>query len=255
MKKEYDEISKLPRSDYVEINEKDNNIWIKINKPTENMQTDMADFEALAIMCKCIKPIVNVTIQFENYNGWHRMFGNLNSESSAYLRFLYRVITFKEAFPDWVEISDENKEEVDYFKSLLNDALKEGKVSNNIPDKKAEFNPNGKEEQVIERKLACTKEGKEYLKQKYINLYPDNDLLFVNNQLPNGLFNIKPQEIPHESNRIFTSGAYDIWGIDKKGNFCIFELKKDKGNIQLGVISELFFYAVYAHKILCNSNA
>jgi len=74
----------------------------------------------------------------------------------------------------------------------------------------------------------------------------------VYNQLPNGLFNIKPNEQPKEDNRIFTTGFFDIWGIDKKDNFCIFELKKDEGNSHLGVISELFFYSIYAYKILCN---
>ena len=47
---------------------------------------------------------------------------------------------------------------------------------------------------------------------------------------------------------------YDIWGIDSNHNFCIFELKKNTGNTKLGIISELFFYAVYAHEILCNPN-
>lgn len=79
-------------------------------------------------------------------------------------------------------------------------------------------------------------------------------MLCLYNQLPNGLFNNKPTEKPNAHNRIFTAGMYDIWGIDSNHNFCIFELKKNTGNTKLGIISELFFYAVYAHEILCNPN-
>ena len=72
--------------------------------------------------------------------------------------------------------------------------------------------------------------------------------------MPNGLFNIFSNEKASENNRIFTTGFYDIWGLDKKGKLCIFELKKDKGNSHLGIISELLFYAIYAKKVLCDKN-
>ena len=77
-------------------------------------------------------------------------------------------------------------------------------------------------------------------------------MLCLYNQLPNGLFNNKPTQKPNAHNRIFTAGMYDICGIDSNHNFFIFELKKNTGNTKLGIISELFFYAVYAHEILCN---
>lgn len=107
---------------------------------------------------------------------------------------------------------------------------------------------------MIENKLTRTKKGQKYLKKLYSNLYPNKELLCLYNQLPNGLFNNKPTESPNAHHRIFTAGMYDIWGIDSHHNFCVFELKKNTGNTKLGVISELFFYAVYAHKILCNPN-
>jgi len=137
----YNKISDIPHSDYVEITETDNNVNIKINKPTENMQTDMANFEALAIMYKCIKSNIYVTIEFENYDRWNGKFGSRDKDSNTYLRFLYRVVTFKEAFPSWVQISEYNKKEISRFEMLLNEELKAGKVSNNIPNSEPGFNP------------------------------------------------------------------------------------------------------------------
>lgn len=252
--KKIKEISDIPRSKYVEIQEDKENVKILIKKPTENMQTDMANFEAFAIMCKCIKPTIKIIIEYTKYEQWDGHFGNLTPTSSIYSRFLYRLIKFKEAFSNWVEISNKNVEEIKYFDNLLKEAEKNGKLSNNVPNSKADFNADKGEEHQIENKLARTETGNKYLKKIYNELYPNEELLFAYNQLPNGLFNIKPNETAREPNRIFTTGFYDIWGIDNSGHFCIFELKKDKGNSHLGVISELFFYAVYAKDILCNKD-
>ena len=70
--------------------------------------------------------------------------------------------------------------------------------------------------------------------------------------MPNGLFYIRNDETPHNNKRILPTGYYDIWAIDKKGNLCVFELKKDEDNEKIGVISELFFYSVYAKEFLCD---
>lgn len=253
-KKKINKINDIPHSKYVEIQESNDNVKIFIMKPTENMQTDMANFESLAIMCKCVKPNIKVTIEYKKYTQWDARFGNLTSKSSIYSRFLYRLIKFKEAFPSWVKISNQNIEEIKYFEKLLKEAFHHKKLSNNVPDREADFSTKKGEEHQIENKLARTTTGREYLKSLYQKLYPKNELLFAYNQLPNGLFNIKSNEKAHKENRVFTTGFYDIWGIDKLGNFCVFELKKNKGNSHLGVISELFFYAVYAREILCNKD-
>lgn len=252
--KKYKKISDIPHSKYVEIEEDKNTVKIIIKKPTENMQTDMANFEALAIMYKCINPSINVIIEYTNYEKWDARFGDLSSESSIYSRFLYRLIKFREAFPSWVKISNNNIDEINFFEKLLNEAFINKKLSNNIPESKAGFNPNKGEEHQIENKLARTEKGNNYLKDLYHTLYPSSELLFAYNQLPNGLFNISHDEKANESKRVFTTGMYDIWGIDTLGNLCIFELKNDKGNSHLGVISELFFYAIYANEILCNKD-
>ena len=62
--KEYQKISDISHSQDVEIEENKDTVKIVIKKPTENMQTDMANFEALAIMYKCINPSINVIIDF-----------------------------------------------------------------------------------------------------------------------------------------------------------------------------------------------
>ncbi len=252
--KKYKKISDIPHSKYVEIEENKDTVKIVIKKPTENMQTDMANFEALAIMYKCINPSINVIIEYTKYEKWDARFGDLSLESSIYSRFLYRLIKFKEAFPNWVKISNNNIVEINFFEQLLNEAFINKKLSNNVPESKAGFNPNKGEEHQIENKLARTEKGNKYLKKLYHTLYPNSELLFAYNQLPNGLFNVGYNEKVSESKRVFTTGMYDIWGIDTLGNLCIFELKKNKENSHLGVISELFFYAVYANEILCNKD-
>ena len=249
-----DRISKIPRSRYVKIIENNNNIIIKIINPNANMQTDLANFEALAFMCKVINPNATVTIWFQNNKMWNGKFGNKDSSVNTYLRFLCRIIAFKENYPEWVNISSDNEIEVKRFKEILDNAFKELKVSNNIPNSDASFNAEKGQEHIIENIFSRTKEGSKYLNELYQMNNHGCNLLYVYNQLPNGLFNIYPSQKPSQDTRIFTTGFYDIWAIDNKENLCIFELKKDKGNSHLGIISELFFYAIYAKKILCNKN-
>lgn len=60
-------------------------------------------------------------------------------------------------------------------------------------------------------------------------------------QMPCRMF-LKPKS---EKTKIFNSGFFDLWGVDKNGCLSIFELKKE-GNEPLGIVSELFFYAMIA---------
>ncbi|MCI9087158.1 MAG: hypothetical protein HFJ32_01155 [Clostridia bacterium] len=249
--KKYDEIRKISHSHYVEIIEENNSVTIKINKPSENMQTDSANFESLALICKCIKPSIQVTIQFEEDKEWNGTLEQGKAKEHAYLRFLYRMIMFEKAF-DWVKNAKENEKEISQFKKVFNEALRERKVTNNFPKAEASFNPNKGEEHRIENRLGRTEKGREYLKKKYQEKYPDNELLCVYTQLPNGLFHNSPNEKLDRGKIFMTRGDYDLWGIDKKGNLCIFELKKDKDNEALGILSELFFYSIFAQQIHCH---
>ena len=203
---------------------------------------------------------VKVTIEFKKLGNisetkkWNGSFGNKDKDVNTYLRFLFRLYSFLKAF-NWVSISNKsNEEELARFAKIYEEALKNKKITNNYPISKSSYDEKKGQEHVIEKIFSQTSKGSQYLRKLYKNIYPDDTLKCMYDQLPNGLFNTDVNGKPHEKNRIFTSGAYDIWGIDDKNDFCIFELKKNKGNAGLGVISELFFYAVFAKEILCNKD-
>jgi hypothetical protein len=244
----------IPHSDYMNIARlSENDVRITVEKPWENMQADTADFDAIGLMCKLLLPwCKKVEISFEHESKvWNRQFGNLDKFNKEYLRFLYRLGMFAQAFPGWVDVAPDSKTELTFFQSELSKAA----VSNNIPDKVRSVSSKSDDnsEHLIEMKLAHSIRGREHLKQIYSEK-TGNSLRLINSQLPNGLFSCGINEEPKESNRIFTTGYYDIWGLDNCGDFCIFELKKDEENKHLGVISELFFYAAYARDILIDAN-
>lgn len=274
----YNKVEDLLVSTKVNIKRNGNMVTIKINEPIANMQTDYADFEAISLMYKTIENDIEVEIEFEipgsstksnikdnklkkakddkkinmqEIEKWNGKFGNDNANINSYLRFLFRIMIFKKGFANWVHISNKNKEELERFENLYNKALQEGKVTNNFPTTESNYHKEKGEEHVTEKKLTHTEKGNNYLQELYQRMYPNEKLTCMYDQLPNGLFNTEISEEPRQKNRIFTSGAYDIWGIDSNENFCVFELKKDKGNAKLGVISELYFYAVFAKEILC----
>lgn len=254
-KSKFKYICNIPYSSKIDIENIENKFYIKINNPIANMQNNDADFEAIIIALKCKNLEAKFEIKFdEDKTHWNGRFDTTDNGVNTYLRFLYRVIRFQEAFSDWVDIANDNKRIVEKFKNSFEQSKENLKISNNIPIKKAdEWKETMKEEKSIETKLTHTEEGKEYLKEICRKNEPKIELTDkIYNQLPNGLFNISNNEVPHKGNRIFSTGALDIWSIDKIGNLCIFELKKDEGNEKLGVISELFFYTVYAKEFLCN---
>lgn len=144
MKYKQTKLEKIPYSTYVDILENDNQVIIKINRPYKNMQDNEANFEALALIYKCANPNAIITIQFKEQE-WDGQFikrTNTKNDSlvNSYLRFLYRVIIFKEAFPDWVTLAKENEKEVIRFENLFHKALAENAVTNNIPSSSPSFN-------------------------------------------------------------------------------------------------------------------
>jgi hypothetical protein len=76
---------------------------------------------------------------------------------------------------------------------------------------------------------------KETVKQQF-----NIELGQINNQYPVGVFNGKVSRETH----VFTGGksAIDLYSIAPGDSFNIFELKAEN-NVQVGIISELFFYA------------
>ena len=251
----------FPYSSLVDkIERKGNRLFFRINTPVENMQTDAANFESIALMCRCVEPKCEVEIDFALSGwketiggkktvsaGWDGRFGKKTKKCNIYTRLLYRADAFRRAY-DWVHFSKSAEAEIDRFVDLLGHST----PSNNIPKQTAAFNESKGLEHIIENKLTHTQKGMQYLYEIYYAKTRAH-LWVAQNQLPNGLFNIGLSQKPSNDNRIFTTGFYDIWSIDNEGVFSVFELK-EPGNNKLGIISELFFYAVYAHEVLINKN-
>lgn len=111
------------------------------------MQENEANFEALALIYKCANPNAIITIQFKEQE-WDGQFikytNNKQNDNliNAYLRFLYRIVIFKQAFPDWVILAKENQKEVLRFENLFLEALANNAVTNNIPNSEPSFNVN-----------------------------------------------------------------------------------------------------------------
>ena len=147
MKYKQTKCEKIPYSTYVNILENDNQITLIINHPYKNMQENEANFEALALIYKCANPNAIITIQFKEQE-WDGQFikytNNKQNDNliNAYLRFLYRIVIFKQAFPDWVILAKENQKEVLRFENLFLEALANNAVTNNIPNSEPSFNVN-----------------------------------------------------------------------------------------------------------------
>ncbi|GHT97885.1 hypothetical protein FACS1894142_3390 [Spirochaetia bacterium] len=214
-------------------------IFIKINYPCKNMQENAVCFEALSVAHKAIGQCKKVEIEFEIqaeslwFDKSSNQFKELESEQQHYMRFLYRLMCFTNEYYWSTVKAGKCKNELDKFVDIFS----ETKMTINCPDKEAGFNPNKGLEHILENM---------FLKEdKWINKPQKMKPIF--NQLPVGLF----KSDVSNKNRIFPAGksAIDLWGIDDKDNLCIFELKKPEGNSQLGIISELFFYASLINNI------
>lgn len=217
---------------------------IKIEHPESNMQTDFACFESIAIVAKAKCNYKKITLDFEPID-WTGKLKNLCSEQAHYMRFLFRLWKFTDAF-DWAEITEDKRGIVEQFKSAFNSA----ELVTNIPEKQSTFNKKKGMEHTIENFFAKKEYGQAYFKDLFYNK-TGTRLESVFNQFPNGLFD---GEVAGK-HRIFPTGYFDIWGINNSGELCLFELKKDDGNNKLGLLSELLFYATYAHDVLLGTTA
>lgn len=222
-------------------------VEIFIINPCKNMQTDSACFESIALILKAKYDYDKIYIGFTEVN-WLGIIKNLLNDQTHYMRFLYRLWKFEDMM-DWVEIKSSNINVMSKFKK----EFKQINKTNNIPSTIASFNRQKGQEHVIEN-LFVGKE-KTYFKQLvYLSTGLNMECIF--NQLPNGLFDkdicIQNSEKVCNKARIFPTGYFDIWGINEKNELCIFELKKEEKNEKMGIISELFFYALYAKEILLN---
>jgi hypothetical protein len=177
-------------------------------------------------------------------------------QNQNYQRFLYRVFRFRELFSGLFAVSKSDSEWVPFAKALgsgrllLNEPHARGRprknrASNAGDDRSkaenavlSEVKPRSYSETEIERMLCNSELFKSFF-----------ELSQVDRQRPVGLFSDK---IANKT-RIFSGGksAIDIVGFTNQ-TLSIFELKKP-GNIQVGVISELLFYATVMRDAVGNS--
>lgn len=210
--------------------------WSAGKNPNWNMQVDPAAFEAWALILKARLPEVE-RVRLERRKPVKtelRAVEIVHEEkvwnSEHYMRFLYRVMKFEEAYGEggqnWFSVGDDLQARVDSFR---NDIYNSGELHGNEPGSE----PKGKS-------------ALESLAEKWFRNNPGvfNELLKADtlfNQLPTGVFKGENNK-NRADNRVFTGGgsAIDLWAKSKDNKLLIFELKT--GNVMAGIITELMFY-------------
>ena len=246
---------KLDYSSAIDLNLKGNTLEIKINNPDANMQTDFADFEAIAFCARSSNANLKIVLNYDalcwDGNDWGKnpidftkvnRIGQGNNGVEAkychYARFLYRAWKMNTLY-EWFEIGSVNGKEVSKFGDLYETALNDNKLFFNDPSKDSGIK-DGTEitENHLEKWFVLNIRKKN---TKVENLL--QNVSELHDQFPCGLFyGSSYDEAVHCKNRIFNTGYFDLWGHNNGKEVYLFELKKD-GNNKLGIISELFFYS------------
>jgi hypothetical protein len=195
---------------------------------TKNMQEDSAAFEGWAL---CLKACLDK--EARKYYMKLKWKKPDKLKNPHYQRFLYRVDRFNSIFgggDGWFSIDDENKE----FKADLQIADNNAYYLNS-PSTTDEKRRND-ETKNIESRL----ENEILHQQDNLNDLKEYCPATLHRQLPVGLF----RDELKEPNAIFPSkhSAIDLWGTNG-ADLYVLELKA-KGNCKVGVLSELFFYAM-----------
>jgi len=269
---------KLPYSSRIEIiDRKNKNYELHIKDTTANMQEDFANIESIAVWMWSVDQDIKVKFRYDTYHGekdkgaenrgkpWNGKEliqpcyrgenGHIYAEATRlhHMRFLYRVMRFSERYKEKFELSDKsNQAEVYNFRKLYNAALNNGKLRITEPETEAGLKDGNS------KKIARDKPKKvlENHLEKWFVLESDRKELIEKTEIieevahkfgNNKLYDQMPCCVFYENvaarSRIFNSGYFDLWGINDKQELCVFELKKT-GNNKLGIISELFFYAM-----------
>lgn len=197
---------------------------------TDNMQQDSVAFEGWAMVIKTRVPGVTRIELF-----WD---SRVDPHNRHYQRFLYRVHKFTELFHPWFTASG------NFRNHMRIDLESRGKYSLNVP------NPNRGKKKKTDRKPKKGESERE-VERQFVRVWPLRQSLMkvasldvIGNQLPVGLFDGKVSG--EKGKAIFTgqASAIDLWGVDAQRRvLSVFELKLGN-NRKVGIISELFFYAM-----------
>jgi|GEM_PF-1053150 len=230
-------ITKIKRSDLprdIDFTESGNTLYMTMNQDcaSENMQDNNAAFEAWALVAKAAGYCEVVLSESESTEELQGI------KKSHYSRFLYRVSCFVKGF-EWFSVSDELEEKIDEF---VNTELSRDDLFVNAPLSKPTV-PDDKSHEAVMENLLVQDNNRDYLN----NILGTSIETFYQ-QLPVGLFGGSVVK----GNEIFPRGkaAIDIWGLDGS-TFHLIELKV-KNNQNLGVLSEVFFYACFVSDMYCN---
>jgi len=198
-------------------------VFLSAIKVVENMQNNAAAFEGWLLGIKAIKPDWKFRLCWDEPE---------EINSGHYQRFLYRVKKFEKLFggeKGWFSTAEESQSFLDSLR-----VREGGNYVLNTPSSSSEdrINEGGGKENIIENAI---------VKNQCKDLLDMFGIDKLERQLPVGLF----EGHKARNTAIFTGGksAIDIWGIGKDKSMVIFELKAE-GNKSVGVISELFFYAM-----------
>lgn len=206
--------------------ELEENAWVvsislTANSVIKNMQEDAAAFEGWMLGIKAIMKDWKFCLHWETPN---------DTASRHYQRFLYRVDRFNSFFGGqngWFSLGEECslealriKHDKDHYQLNCPTPGDRATESPSLP------------ENLLENTIV--KDHQSPLKKMF-------RIDKLERQLPVGVFD---GEVSRQ-NAIFPGGkgAVDIWGISSDKSLVIFELKAG-GNEKVGVISELFFYAM-----------
>lgn len=236
----------------------ENRLRINVLHPQDNMQTDAAAFEGIATLAWCENPDIHITLSFPRIIKWDGQFpfaephvykdngGHFRVRSGClhYMRFLYRVMRFQKCFEHRFEVANDNKKEITRFSECYKKNLENGKFYITKPDTDKSGLKDVKilEENHLEKWFVMNS----HKPAESNKVFP---VLSSAIKTPIALYDQMPCSIfigkKSEKTKIFSSGYFDLWGVNPKGELCIFELKK-AGNTPLGIISELFFYSMIA---------
>ena len=213
---------------HIGVDEEDNqDIVVDISHGvTKNMQTDSAAFEAWILILRFwLWQNRRFVLKWTSPD-----LATLTApQRGHYQRFLYRAKKYEHLFNGWFRIEPTSTQCFnDSTLHFVSNAPAHENYLLNVPINDAQEVAANIEAQ-LERLFLGNNEFRNTL-----------NLANINQQLPIGLFanNVA------NANRIFPTGKIDLWGISTQGrSLNIFELK-EAGNVSLGIITELFFYAM-----------
>lgn len=235
-------------SSMVELREEDGRVLIRLRYDRiceKSMQRRECAFEAWAVILYAVygKTGNNTVIELSvvDENGKEKAFDRDISLHSGHLcRFLYRAMRFSEQYGEWFRLSTELEEAVDAFKEEFVEIV----LTNDKPQQVASDGTYN--EARVETWFAQNPMELQKAVADSVGLDIGTDK--ANKQLPVGLF----KETEEGQMPVFSSGAIDLWNIN--GDCLnIIELKainnNGKANDEIGIISEIFFYANYMHDL------